>query len=123
MKKPRNIPYHEAPEESPIPEYWDDGPIRYQEPYEDEKFSLEEIPTIDGQPTTVDYLDQNPLEGFVISGPLGDGLGRGRHFNTIPELLTWAGRRYPGARVVNQTKGEHRWILRVIRPTPTLKTP
>lgn len=115
MKKLRNIPRYQHTEDSPITEYWDDGPIRHEQEYEDIPYVREKIPTIDAQPATVDYPDTQAGVGFLVSGPLGAGLGRGRHFNTVEDAMAWAVKKYPKAKVRNRTKGEFRWILQVIK--------
>jgi hypothetical protein len=56
-----------------------------------------EIPTVDELPFNIDYCDRG-AHHFVISGPLGQNRGPGRHFTTLPDALTWARAHYKTAR-------------------------
>jgi hypothetical protein len=70
-----------------------------------------EIPSIDKLPDVVDYSTRAPGD-FVLSGPLGEGKGVGRHFDTLEEAAQWAVSKYGKNRVgVLQEQGEFRWAL------------
>lgn len=70
-----------------------------------------EIPTVDGLPDVVDYSTRGPND-FVLSGPVAEGRGHGRHFDTLGDAYKWAVDKYGKARVgVLPQQGEFRWAL------------
>lgn len=109
-------------EKSPVPERWNDGPIRYEQETEDDMSCDPELPTIDHQPPRVEYEVTPPPTSFIISGPLGpkspllgDRPDRGRRFDTIEDALTWASLKYPSCsfKPLDQDKEYPRWAIRV----------
>lgn len=78
-------------------------------------------PSLDELPLHIGYSVRAPGD-FVLSGPLGAGTARGRHFNTIDDARAWLLGRFPG-RIVGDvqwipSENNPRWWALIRRPTP-----
>lgn len=90
-------------------------PVDATEELESEDEGIEppaEIPTIDNLPLVVDYSTRAPGD-FVISGPCGDGRGKGRYFRNHGSAYQWAATKYGLRRVSRVEAGEFRWAVLV----------
>lgn len=76
-------------------------------------------PDCNGLPLSIRYSDRADSD-YVLSGPLGSGRARGRHFASIEEAVEWATKTF-GTRLKipphwNQSEANPMWLCLVRTP-------